>query len=185
MAAVLVLIDMQQGMRWPSLPARNNPHAEQRLAALLQHWRQQRWPLLHVRHLSTSPESPFWPEQSGVEFQEAFRPRDGETVWDKKVPDAFTHSGLEEWLRGHGWQHLVIAGVSTHNSVEATVRSAANRGFQVRVVADACFTFGKHDLSGRWWPAEEIHALSLANMQEDYADVVHSSDWLDCSLLEA
>ena len=73
---------------------------------------------------------------------------------------------------------LVIVGVITNNSVEATVRSGGNLGLDVTVAADACFTFDQADLSGRLWPAEDVHALSLSNLAMDYARVFQTSEIL-------
>jgi nicotinamidase-related amidase len=66
----------------------------------------------------------------------------------------------------------VIVGVSTNNSVEATARTAGNLGFHTRVVADATFTFDKTDYEGRQRSAAEVHAMSLANLQGEYAEIV-------------
>lgn len=169
--AALLLIDMQNGINRPTLGRRNNPDAENNIERLLQAWRSTRRPIVHVRHISRSPESIFWPGQSGVEFQSRFAPLAHEHVVEKNVPDAFAATGLERWLRVRDIGQLVIAGVITNNSVEATVRSAGNLGFAAIVAPDAAFTFDLRDLSGRLWPAEDVHALSLANMAMDYAAV--------------
>lgn len=66
----------------------------------------------------------------------------------------------------------------TNNSVESTARSGGNLGFEVIVAADACYTFDQTDLSGRLWPAEDVHALSLSNLAMDYATVVETGDLL-------
>ncbi len=55
---------------------------------------------------------------------------------------------------------------------------AGNLGFATYVVADGCFTVDKRDLSGELHPAERVHALSLANMQGEYAQVVESRELL-------
>jgi hypothetical protein len=39
-------------------------------------------------------------------------------------------------------------------------------------VADACFTFGRKDWNGVMRSAEEVHALSLANLDGEYCSVV-------------
>ena len=67
---------------------------------------------------------------------------------------------------------LVLCGVLTPNSVEATARHAGNLGYQVFVVADACWAVDKVDLRGKRWPAEDVHALSLAHLEGEYATVV-------------
>ena len=169
--AALLIVDMQNGIDRPTLGRRNNPDAERNIALLLDAWRRAGRPIVHVRHISRSPDSIFWPGQSGVEFQPRFTPLSGEHVVEKNVPDAFAQTGLERWLHTRGIGQLVIVGVITNNSVEATARSAGNLGFDAIVASDAAFTFDMRDLSGRLWPAEDVHALSLANIAMDYAAV--------------
>ena len=170
--SALILIDQQQGIHHPKLGPRNNPQAEDRIAELLEHWRAMGRPVIHVQHLSRSPDSVFWPQQSGVEFQERFQPQTGEQLIQKQVPDAFCATGLETSLREAGIDQLVIVGVATNNSVESTARTAGNLGFDAWVVEDACFTFDKADYFGKAHTAEEVHAMSLGNLHGEYATVV-------------
>ena len=176
--AALMIIDMQQGMAQPALGRRNNPDAEVQMRQLLEAWRQSARPIVHVRHISRTPGSVFWPGQPGCEFQAALQPLPHEHVVEKNVPDAFTHTGLERWLHSRAIRQVVIVGVITNNSVEATARSGGNLGFEVIVAADACYTFDQTDLSGRLWPAEDVHALSLSNLAMDYAKVVETAQIL-------
>lgn len=176
-----MLIDMQVGMSWPSSGVRNNSGAETVMAVLLAAWRQRDAPIVHVRHISRTPGSPFWPEQPGVEFQPALRPLESEHVIEKRVPDAFVNTGLEGWLRAEDVPAVVIVGVSTNNSVESTARSAGNLGFKTYVVSDATFAFAKTDFDGRPRTAEEVHAMSLANLQGEYATVIPSTEALELS----
>ncbi|MGO2355737.1 MAG: cysteine hydrolase family protein [Marinomonas foliarum] len=171
-SAVLMIIDMQQGMSWPQAGERNNPNAEHEIAELLAHWRSFHAPIVHVRHLSTEPESLFWPDQEGVLFQDAFQPLIDEKIIEKSVPDAFVFSDLEKWLREQDVQTLLVVGVSTNNSVESTVRSAGNLGFKTYVVGSACFAFEKEDFFGQSRSADEVHAMSLANLHGEYATVI-------------
>ncbi|WP_111637525.1 cysteine hydrolase family protein [Marinomonas shanghaiensis] len=173
---VLIIIDMQQGMSWPQAGVRNNPNAEHHIAELLAHWRANHAPIVHVRHLSTEPGSLFWPEQDGVLFQDAFQPLLDEKVIEKSVPDAFTHTNLEAWLQEQDVQALVVVGVSTNNSVESTVRSAGNLGFKTYVVGSACFAFEKDDFFGQSRSADEVHAMSLANLHGEYATVISQDE---------
>ncbi len=174
----LLIVDMQVGMSWPSSGVRNNPGAEAAIGKLLAAWREKGAPLVHIRHMSRTPGSPFWPGQPGAEFQAALAPRESEHVVEKNVPDAFVSTGLERWLRVRDVSTLVIAGVSTNNSVESTARTAGNRGFRTIVVADACFAFAKADFDGRSRTAEEVHAMSLANLQGEYATILSADEVL-------
>jgi len=169
--AALIIIDMQQGMRFDTLLPRNNPDAEEHLARLLGAWRASGQPVVLVRHISRSPTSVFAPGQPGVEFQQRFLPLAHEHVVEKNVPDVFINTGLERWLHTRGLRRVVIAGVSTNNSVEASARTAGNLGFDTVVVADACFAFEKTDFGGTLRSADEVHLMALANLDGEYAQV--------------
>ncbi|WHS63161.1 cysteine hydrolase family protein [Pseudomonas sp. G2-4] len=170
--AALILIDQQKGILHPRLGPRNNPEAELRMSELLAFWRHSARPVIHVHHLSRSPDSVFWPGQSGVEVQQRFEPMTGEGLIQKQVPDAFSGTRLEADLREAGIGQLVIVGVATNNSVESTARTAGNLGFDTWVVEDACFTFDKADYFGIARTASEVHAMSLGNLHGEYATVV-------------
>lgn len=170
--AVLLLIDLQRAIDHPSWGTRNNPHAETRIARLLAHWRSRGWPVWHVRHDSTNPESHYRPGQPGHEFKPQVAPVAGEPVIPKQTNNAFVGTDLEKRLRAQGHDALVVAGVITNNSVEATVRMAGNLGFETYLVADGCFTFAKTDWNGVPRSAEDVHAMSLANMDVEYCTVV-------------
>jgi len=174
--SALILIDMQQGMRDPAAGKRNNPDAEANMQRLLAAWRKAGWPVVHVRHASSTPGSPFWPGQPGAEFQPEFAPAAGEHVVVKNVPDAFVRTGLERWLQVRGLRQVVVAGVSTANSVESTARTAGNLGFDTVVVSDATFTFAKKDYAGVPRSADEVHAMSLANLEGEYAAVMSTAE---------
>jgi len=177
--AALIIIDQQKGILEPRLGRRNNPQAEERIGDLLAHWRRTGRPVIHVQHLSHSPDSVFWPEQSGVEFQEQFQPSAGERLIQKRVPDAFCATGLEAGLREAGIGQLIIVGVATNNSVESTARTAGNLGFDAWVVEDACFTFDKADFFGNPHSAAEVHAMSLGNLHGEYATVISTAEILN------
>ena len=174
----LLIIDMQMGMTWPSAAVRNNLDAEKNIECLLAQWRKASAPIVHVHHRSRTPGSPFYPDQPGIDVQPAFAPIDGEQVVTKQVPDAFTGTGLADLLQKIEITSLVIVGVSTNNSVEATARTAGNLGFNTYVIADACFAFAKTDFDGLPRTAQEVHAMSLANLHGEYAMVIHAAEAL-------
>jgi nicotinamidase-related amidase len=175
--SALLIIDMQQGIQGVTKP-RNNPNAETCIAELLAYWRSQVLPCVHIRHVSRQADSVFAPGQPGVCFQAALAPLPTEPVFEKNVTDAFIHSGLERWLHARNIRRVIIVGVASENSVEATARSASNLGFQTQVVADACYTFDKLDFNGHVRSAEDVHAMAMANLRDEYADVITSKTLL-------
>lgn len=179
--AALLVIDVQKAIDAPYHAVhgpRNNPGAEANIARLLSAWRSRGHPVLHIRHDSTSPESAYRPGQEGNEFKREVAPLANETVISKRTNSAFIGTDLEHSLRSAGLDTLVVTGVSTNNSVEATVRMAGNLGFHTYLVADACFTFARPDFRGRMRSAEEVHSMSLANLDGEYCKVVHTRDFL-------
>ncbi len=101
----------------------------------------------------------------------------GEPVIPKQTNSAFIGTDLENRLRKGNHDRLVVAGVITNNSVETTVRMAGNLGFQTWIVADGCFTFARTDWNGTLRSAEDIHAMSLANLDSEYC-IVTTTDAL-------
>jgi nicotinamidase-related amidase len=96
----------------------------------------------------------------------------------KRTNSAFIGTDLEFRLRQAKQTMLVVTGVITNNSVEATVRMAGNLGFQTLLVEDATFTFGRKDWHGTWRSADEVHAMSLANLDGEYCTVVRTNEVL-------
>jgi nicotinamidase-related amidase len=170
--AALLVIDVQLAIDDPKWGPRNNSGAETSIAALLAVWREEGLPIFHIRHDSDDPRSPYRPESPGRPFKPEAEPLPGEPVMAKRTHSAFVDTDLEATLDAIGATTLVVCGVLTQNSIEATVRHAADIGYRVFLVGDACWAVDVRDLRGRLWPAEEVHALSLANLHGEYAEVV-------------
>ena len=154
--AALLIIDMQKAIDDPIWAAAGP-----------------RWPIIHIRHDSREPTSSFRPDGPGAHFKPEAAPMVGEDILSKSTANAFLSTDLEALLRQRGAGAIVVAGVITNNSVESTVRKAAELGFAVTVVEDPTFTFARIDRRGRFWAAEDVHALSLANLEQGgYAQVV-------------
>jgi nicotinamidase-related amidase len=176
--AALIVIDLQRAIDHPSWGQRNNLDAEKNVAALLHAWRISQRPVYHIRHDSAEPASHYRPGQPGNEFKPEVQPLPGETVIAKRTNSAFIGTGLEARLRAARQTLLVVTGVITNNSVEATVRMAGNLGFDTFLVEDGCFTFARKDWTGKLRPAAEVHAMSLANLDGEYCVVTRTAEVL-------
>ncbi len=170
--AVLLLIDVQKGFDEPFWGERNNPDAEQNMARLLEAWRASRRPVFFVQHVSVMPGSPLGPDNPGCEIKDIVKPLDGEPIIQKHVNSAFIGTDLEARLRSSGYDTLIIVGLTTQHCVSTTARMAGNLGFNTFVVSDATAAFGLTGPDGKYYPAEEVHALSLATLHNEFATVV-------------
>ncbi|SEM99136.1 Nicotinamidase-related amidase [Loktanella fryxellensis] len=141
-------------------------------ARLLGHARTTGDLVIHVRHEAGSDTAPFFrPGTSGAEINSAVAPQGAEAVVLKHRPNAFHQTDLLDRLRTAGVADLIVCGAMSQMCVDATVRAAADLGFKVTVVSDACgakaASFGGMDVQ-----ASVVQAAFLAPLAMSYAKVV-------------
>jgi nicotinamidase-related amidase len=176
--AALLVVDVQQGLDDPRWGARNNPGAERRISELLAAWRQAKWPIVHVQHMSQQPDSPLRPDLPGNAFKPEAMPQTGEAVIQKTVNSAFIGTRLEDHLRREGLNALVIVGLTTDHCISSTARMAGNLGFEVVVVSDATATFERTGPDGVRYTADEMHGAALASLHGEFAQVQSAHELL-------
>lgn len=178
----LLLVDLQLAIDAPCWGPRNNPQAETNVAALLAAWRKASWPVIHVRHDSHEETSTYRPGIATHGFKPQAMPIAGETIIPKQAHSAFVGTDLDRRLRERGIGSLVVAGVITDNSVEATVRHGADLGWSIALVEDACFTVDRALRDGRTIAAADMHERALALLESEYAQIVstaHTLAWVE------
>lgn len=183
----LVIVDVQRAIDDPSWAVdgpRNNPGVEANIAELLATWRRIGYPIFHVRHDGTLPTSTYRPGQPGNDFKPEAAPLPGEPIIVKHTNNAFIGTELDRLLRQAKIYTLVMMGVITNNSLEATVRMSGNLGFETYLVEDASFTFARKDYRGRLRTAEEVHDMSLANLDRQYCIVTQTREILRAVMRE-
>lgn len=175
----LLIIDVQQGFKDPSWGPRNNPQAEENIAQLLDLWRETNRPVFHIQHLSTNPQSPLRPNQPGCAFNALVKPLSHEPVIQKKVNSAFIGTNLQYLLDQQTLKTVIIVGLTTNHCVSTTTRMAANLGYQTYVVADATATFNMTSHDGKPYKAADVHAISLANLHQEFATIINTANLLE------
>jgi nicotinamidase-related amidase len=100
-----------------------------------------------------------------AEFREEVAPQGDEIVLTKTCGGVFNGTNIEYVLRNLGIANLIIVGVITSGCVEVAVRDAADRGFSVTMVEDACSTW-----------SEEMERAAIRAMSEIYAKVLATDD---------
>ncbi len=128
-------------------------------------------PVIYLQHFNAPEDSFFRPGTPGAEISPRIRPEPGEPVVVKYAPNGFLNTGLDEMLKALGVEKLIVCGMMTHMCVDATVRAAADRGYAVDLVADACAT---KDLewNGERLCAEQVHKVFLASLNGVFAQVI-------------
>jgi nicotinamidase-related amidase len=174
----LIVVDVQRAFdQWEQAGRRrNNPQAVARIADLLAAFRGEGAPLFHIRHEGTKPKSSFLPGGTGYAVKDEAREISGEPVIVKRVNSAFIGTDLESRLRASGIRTVVICGATTNHCVETTTRTAGNLGFDACLVRDATWTFDRVGPDGDAHSAEAIHAMTLANLNGEFARIVTAAD---------
>jgi nicotinamidase-related amidase len=174
----LIVVDVQRAFdQWEAAgKRRNNPQAVARIVDLLETFRSSTTPIFHIRHLGTRPKSSFLPDGPGYPVKDEARERAGEPVIVKRVNSAFIGTDLEARLRAADINTLVICGATTNHCVETTTRMAGNLGFDTRLVRDATWTFDRIGPDGDAHSAEDVHAMTLSNLNGEFARSVSSAE---------
>ena len=172
MQPALLLIDIQKGFDQPYWGERNNPDFEQNIILLLSHWRQQNAPVIHVKHNSTTEDSPLRPELPGNAFSDFAQPVLGEPIFEKSVNSAFIDTSLNKYLASLSGPSLVVDGMTSDQCVNTTVRMAGNLGYSTYMVSDATATFNKTDHNGKKFTAEQLHEAALASIHKEFASII-------------
>ncbi|MGY0633672.1 cysteine hydrolase family protein [Luteimonas sp. A478] len=134
--------------------------------------------VIHVRHEFAAPDAPaFVPGTDGVQIIPAVAPVEGEPVVVKNYPNSFRDTGLKPILDEQGVEELVVIGAMSHMCVEATSRAAADFGYPVTVVHDACATMDL-EFSGTVVPAAHVHAAAMASLAFGYAAITTTDAYL-------
>ena len=179
MARGLLIVDIQRDY----FPGGGHPLVEPGEAAeatgrVLGAFRDAGEPVLYLKHVWDEPEATYLrPGTDGVEIHASVEPAEGEAVIEKAEPNGFLGTELERELRSRGVTELVVTGMESSMCVDSTVRAAAELGFEVTVVHDACAT-SDLEFEGTRLPGAGVHAAFMAALAEGYAELVSAEELL-------
>lgn len=116
-----------------------------RCIVLLQLWRAELWPVLHLKRVAQA--AWFDPEPNLTDWTPAFRPRPGEMVFEHPLPSAYSCSRFAEFMASMRGIHCLMAGCSLDETILATVVEGFHRSHRFAIVGDAvlCVPSGTGD----------------------------------------
>jgi nicotinamidase-related amidase len=173
----LILVDLQKDY----FPGGNMELAGTEKAAanaqlLLEKFREEKSPIVHIQHISTRPGAAFFlPGTQGAEIHEMVAPKEGEIVVVKNYPNSFRETPLLEILKYKKIHDLVICGAMSHMCIDASTRAAADLGFACILAHDACAT---RDLTFQevTVPAPLVHAAYMSSLSGLYARILSTDE---------
>ena len=175
----LIIVDIQNdyfpGGKWPLV---GQAEAAAKAATILAAARAAGDAVIHIRHEITRPNAPFFvPGTEGAAIHSSVQPLPGETIIVKNFANSFRETSLKAELDGRGLTDLVILGSMSQNCIDSTARAAADLGYSVTVIHDACatldLTFGDQVI-----PAAQVQAAYMAALAFAFGKVVSAEAYL-------
>ncbi|WP_404937769.1 cysteine hydrolase family protein [Pseudomonas sp. JDS08PS003] len=175
----LIVIDIQNDYfahgKWPLVGV---DAAADNAARLIQAFRQKAQPVVHIRHEFTSDSAPFFtPGSEGAHLHPKVLNRADEPVVLKHFVNSFRETELQAILQQQGINELVIVGNMSHMCVEGTARAAADLGYPVQVIHDACATLDL-EFNGQRVPAAQVQSAVMSALAFAYANVLSTEEFL-------
>lgn len=134
--------------------------------------------IVHVHHVSKEVDSPlFAPGTDGIQPIQALVPQADDAVIIKNYPNSFRDTALQETLRQSGIKDVVVIGAMSDVCIDATARAAADLGYDLTVVHDACATRDK-TFGDSHVPAAQVHATIMSALDFGYGKVTTTADFL-------
>ncbi len=135
-------------------------------------------PVLHIRHEFVSEDAPFFtPGSPGAQIHPKAANRADEPVILKHFVNSFRDTELKQRLDDLGITEIVLCGAMSHMCIDAATRAAADFGYKVTLIHDAC---ASRDLTfnGVTVPAAQVHAAYMAALGFAYAHLCSTDEFL-------
>ena len=174
----LVVVDLQnEYLPTGKLPLTGIDAAVENAIRVISHARDTGVPVFHIRHEFAEDAPIFAKGSTGAETQPDVVPQGNEPVIVKKHINAFRETNLKQQLEAADVNEIVVIGAMSHMCIDAVVRAAADMGYTVTVLHDACATL---DLTFRGVsvPAAQAHAAIMAAFEFGYATVQSVDEYL-------
>ncbi len=168
----ILLIDLQEYFRGIILPVLSN------VKNIIKTAREVNMPLFFTQHGHESSEESgmlgqWWADliikgSDEARFLPELAVNTKDTVIPKTTYSAFHNTELEEKLKKHSIQDLIIGGVMTNLCCETTARDAFVRGYRVFFLADGTSTV-----------SEDFHLATLKNLSYGFATLLSCNGLMD------
>ena len=108
----------------------------------------------------------------GDEIRAEFAPKPGEIVAAEHwCSSGFANTDLDLQLKKHGIHQLIVIGLIAHTCIEATVRFAAELGYEVTVVRDATADYSDEMMHAALDINMPNYAIAIASTEEIVAAI--------------
>ena len=175
----LLVIDVQNEYFTGKLPVSYPPGSFANILRAMDAARSHRVSVVVIQHSAMSEASPVFRKGSHewrLHSDIGIRQRD--VLIEKKWPDSFMGTELEEWLEGAGIDTLAICGYMTQMCCDTTARRAFHLGYAVEFLSDATGTLALSNEAGTVTDAE-LHRAILTTQGSRFSHVMETGKWIE------
>ena len=129
---ILLVIDIQKGIADDELYAFDT--FNERTVAIIDKCRKKNVEVIYVQH-DDGPGSGFSIGDEDFEIADFVAPKEGEKFFYKTINSCFGNKELADYLASTGEKELMIIGLQTNFCIDASVKSAFERGYKVIIPA--------------------------------------------------
>ena len=179
MKTALILIDIQNDyFEGGNMELVNPERAADHAKLILESFRHNGLPIIHIQHIATSPTATFFlPDTPGADIHDKVLPLPTEKTIVKHFPNSFRDTELLHHLKINKIESLVICGMMTHMCIDATTRAAKDYGFNCLLIGDACATRDL-EINNETVNAKDVQNSFLAALNSFYATVTTTEFYL-------
>ena len=125
--------------------------------------------VIYVRH-DDGPGTGFSVGDEDFEIADQIAPAGAEKIFDKTINSCFGNKELSEYLQNMDDKRLMIVGLQTNYCIDASVKSAFEKGFEVYIPAGTNSTFDNdymdaettyHYYNDMMWPGRFAKCVSI------------------------
>lgn len=117
-----------------------------RVKELIDQARKNNIEVIYIRH-DDGKGNPLTKGANGFDIYDAFKPMDGEMIFDKKVNSPFRDTGLLEYLKAKEESTIIVVGLQTEYCIDATIKCGFEHGFKMIVPEYTNTTFDNSFMS--------------------------------------
>ena len=148
MKQALLVIDVQNGMFQDGNSVYKGDALLHNLQDLIARARFCEIPIVYIQH-NGPVGHPLEYRTCGWEIHSDITPSIEDIVIQKKNPDSFLKTSLDEQLRKLSVEHIIITGIQTEVCVDTTCRRAFSMGYKVTLASDTHSTWNGEDISAQ------------------------------------
>lgn len=111
----------------------------------------------------------------GGEFHDDFKPQPGDVIIKEHwAQSGFANTDLDQQLRQHGVDQIVIIGMLANSCIEATGRYGMEMGYHVTLVTDAAAAFGDEHMHAAHHVNGPTYAHAILKTEDLLRSITHT-----------